>query len=335
MHALVAEGAAELLLQDVFDAAHHEVHDGLRGIDDAVGVGFLGGEALEEALVHRVHELLLLGVVLRALGGQFDGAVEVVEALEEFVATGLLGGHRVDDLFDFDGDDVAAGEVGGVEDAAEDALGHQMLDEHGLDGFDREVGIDGLAANVVEGVEALDELGVGAALGFDLVFDALGDGGDALLEGGDGLVPFFVVGLAVAEEDLEQFDEVAAVADVFVQALADAVLEEDGLLGGLKDDVGLGIAAVELGADFAFEVVVLVFGFPEAARKVERVNHSPVNLDDPGLGLVDGVFGNERPFELASATAQQGLKGAAHRHLVVDVELPVLAERLVIALYQL
>ena len=207
-----------------------------------------------------------------------------------------------------------------------------MLDEHGLDGFDREVGIDGLAANVVEGVEALDELGVGAALGFDLVFHALGDGGDALFEVGDGFVPFFVVGLAIAEEDFEQLDEVAAVADVFVQPLADAVLEEDGLLGGLKDDVGFGVAAVELGADFLFEVVVLVLGFPEAARKAEGVDHRAVNLDDPGLGLVDGVLGDERPIELASASAQQGLKGAAHRHLVVDVELPVLAEGLVIAL---
>ena len=41
--AFVAEGAAEFVLQDFFDAADHEVDDGLRGIDDAVGVGLLGG----------------------------------------------------------------------------------------------------------------------------------------------------------------------------------------------------------------------------------------------------------------------------------------------------
>jgi len=80
---------------------------------------------------------------------------------------------------------------------------------------------------------------------------------------------------------------------------------------------------------------VLVLGFPEAAREAERVNHSHVNLDDVRLGLVDGVFGNKRPFKLLAAAAEKGLKGAAHRHFVVDVELPVLAERLVVTFDQL
>ena len=54
-----------------------------------------------------------------------------------------------------------------------------------------------------------------------------------------------------------------------------------------------------------------------------------------GLGLLDGVFGNQRPVELAAAASQQGLEGAAHRHLVVDAELAELAQRLVVALDQL
>ena len=40
----------------LFDAAHHEIDDGLRRVDDAVGVGQLYGEALEEALVDGVEE---------------------------------------------------------------------------------------------------------------------------------------------------------------------------------------------------------------------------------------------------------------------------------------
>ena len=46
----------------LLDAADHEVDDGLRGVDDAVGVGLLRVEALEEFLVDGVEEVLLFGV---------------------------------------------------------------------------------------------------------------------------------------------------------------------------------------------------------------------------------------------------------------------------------
>ena len=75
----VGEGFAELLLEDFFDAADHEVDDGLRGVDDAVGVGLLGVEALEELLVGGVEEVLFFGVAGLGLGGLLDGGVEAVE----------------------------------------------------------------------------------------------------------------------------------------------------------------------------------------------------------------------------------------------------------------
>ena len=68
-------------------------------------------------------------------------------------------GQGGDDLLDFGGDDVAAGEVGVVEDLAEDALGEEVLDEHLLDGVVGEVGIDGLAAEGVEVLEAWRKAG--------------------------------------------------------------------------------------------------------------------------------------------------------------------------------
>ena len=52
--AFVAERATEFFLQNFFDAAHHEIDDGLRGVDDAVGVGFFRRISLEEALVSLV-----------------------------------------------------------------------------------------------------------------------------------------------------------------------------------------------------------------------------------------------------------------------------------------
>ena len=79
----VREGFAELLLENLFNGADHEVDDGLRGIDDAVGVGLLGVEALEELLVDSVEEVLLFGVALLRLGGFLDGGVEAVEGLRK------------------------------------------------------------------------------------------------------------------------------------------------------------------------------------------------------------------------------------------------------------
>jgi len=121
--AFVAERATELLFQNVFHAAHHEVHNGLRGVDDAVSIGFLGRVALKETLINRVKEFLFLLVGLRILRRQLDGFVEAIQIFQERIAAEFSSRHRVDDLFDFDGDDIAAGEVGIIEDPAEDTLG--------------------------------------------------------------------------------------------------------------------------------------------------------------------------------------------------------------------
>ena len=58
--ALGAERLAEFLFQNLRDARDHEAHDRLRRVDDAVRVGHLDAEALEELLVDGVEELLLL-----------------------------------------------------------------------------------------------------------------------------------------------------------------------------------------------------------------------------------------------------------------------------------
>ena len=78
VYVFVGKGLAELLLKDLFDGADHEVDDGLRGVDDAVGVGLFGVEALEELLVDGVEEVLLFRVALLGLGGPLDGGVEAV-----------------------------------------------------------------------------------------------------------------------------------------------------------------------------------------------------------------------------------------------------------------
>ena len=187
----------------------------------------------------------------------------------------------------------------------------------------------------VEGIEAFNEGPVGAALLFDLLLDALGDLRDVVLEVSDRRVPFLVVRLAIAEEFLQQLDQIAAVAYVLIQPLPDAILDEDRALGRLEDDVVPWVALVELGADFLVQVVVLVLCLPEATRQMKGVDQRAVHLDEPGLGTVNRVFVMQSPLELAPAAGQEAAERVAHRHLVVNVELSELAQRFVIALHQL
>jgi hypothetical protein len=106
----------------------------LRGVDDAVGVGDLDAKALEETLVNGVEEGLLFAEVVDGGGGALDGDVKVVELFDKVVAAKGAGRQGGDDLLDFLRDDVALGEIGDVENLAEDALGQHVLNDHLLDG---------------------------------------------------------------------------------------------------------------------------------------------------------------------------------------------------------
>ena len=81
-----------------------------------------------------------------------------------------------------------------------------MLDEHVLDGGIGEVGIDGLAAEVGEGLEVFAEGGVALVLGGEDFVDAVGEVRDFGGELGDRVFPVGDVGLLVVEEELEDFD---------------------------------------------------------------------------------------------------------------------------------
>ena len=64
---------AEFGVEHLVHAGAHEIDDGLRRVDDAVRVGHLDRVALEEALVDRVEEVLLVAEILQVVGGCLDG----------------------------------------------------------------------------------------------------------------------------------------------------------------------------------------------------------------------------------------------------------------------
>ena len=77
----IGQGCAELLPQDVFDAADDEVDDLDRRVDDAEGLGSARESELEELLVEFGDDLLLALGVVDALGAQPDRLVERLQGL--------------------------------------------------------------------------------------------------------------------------------------------------------------------------------------------------------------------------------------------------------------
>ena len=138
----VAQLLAELGAENLGHAGAHEIHDGLRCVDDAVGVGGLPGIALEEALVDGVQEVLLLLEIGNRAGSPLDGDVERVEAFKVLGAAEALAHQRIDNALDFGGDGVAASELGKVEDGPDEALGEKVLDQHVIHGLAADVGVE-------------------------------------------------------------------------------------------------------------------------------------------------------------------------------------------------
>ena len=138
-----------------------------------MGIGFFGRVSLEEALIDFVKEGLLLGKIGGFLGAALDGAIEAFKVAKEIIAVQRSLGQFGDHFFNFGGNNVAASEIRIIENFAEDTFGEQMLHQHALDRFLRQVGIDGLLAECVEIFEASDE----SRIAFLLLVNSLGNGG--------------------------------------------------------------------------------------------------------------------------------------------------------------
>jgi len=111
-----------------------------------------------------------------------------------------------------------------------------------------------------------------------------------------------------------------------------ALLEEDGAVGLLEEDIVAGVAGGEFGFDFAVEVVGGIFGFPVAVGEAETVEESAVELDLVAGFAFAAVFGDELPTEPAGAGFEEGLEGGADGAFVFDAETVEFGEGVVVVL---
>ena len=144
-----------------------------------MSVGDFDAVALEELLIDGIDEGLLVAEI-EVFGGVFDGLVEAAQAAKEVGSAEIRTGQRAYDFFNLGGDDVGLGEVGDIKDAADDALGHQVLDEHFVDRFGADIGVERAAAELHEFVELALEFGVVSMGGVDLGFELARDIADLL-----------------------------------------------------------------------------------------------------------------------------------------------------------
>ncbi|PLS67422.1 MAG: hypothetical protein CV045_13705, partial [Cyanobacteria bacterium M5B4] len=297
--------AAKLLLQDMLNAGPHKAHNRLGRIDNPVRIGLLAGVALKEAFVDGIEELLLGVPVGDGGGGGFNRGIERVKLLEVRIAPTHAPREPGDDALDLLGNRVLVGEVRAFEDGAKEPLGEDVLHQHLLNRILAEVGIDGRAALGEKGLEGSLECtaGVGALL-LDELFQPARQLRYALLERGHGLLEALDLRVGVGKKGLKQGGELGAVGHIIV-AEARAILVENGGAGILKDGVAERVAQARLLDNLGFEVVILIFGFPEATRDFEGIQQGPVN----SAAVAHAILSLKRPRALAAFAAKRGEQG--------------------------
>ena len=161
-----------------------------------------------------------------------------------------------------------------------------------------------------------------------------GEFGHAVLKLADGALPFGVGGRYVAEEGVERVNEGRRSGEVGVEGEG-IILEQEGAARGLDQDVVAGVAEGEFLAGFLGEIVVAVFGFPEAMGEAEVIEQRAVHVERVLARAADFPLGDEGPVVLAGAVVEQALESGADGGLMGDAEVVELAQGGVVILDRL
>lgn len=209
----------------------------------------------------------------------------MIERTEEFLAVESATGQGANDLLDLGGDDVAADEIGVVEDGAEEALGEQVLHEHFGDFCLADLRVEVAAAKSGEVVERRDEGTVLGGFLLDNLQEAGRQLGNAVLKLLNGGLEASNLRLAVGEKAGQEIAQLAVVVQIEEEALT--VLVEDCPPAVLEEGIAQRITGLDFALDFAFEVEVGRLGLPEATNEelVDITKHA-IRSQAIGQGLL-------------------------------------------------
>ena len=194
------------------------------------------------------------------------------------------------------GDVVLAVELILGEDAQENVLGEDVLEQHLAHVSGRDGGADRVAAQVQELRSRSLVARVGARSRINGLPQVLQDLRQIDLELLLGLAELLDLRQLIVEEVANQAMQLAGAGHVDPHRLF-AVLDQHGGLRVLEDDVVARVAPVELLLDLLVKVVVRVFGLPVAARHAQAVLHGAVGLN----AALRDQFGDQRQFVLVVA----------------------------------
>ncbi len=281
-------------------------------------IGRFDGKALEKLLIDRIQKSLFFGEVANHGRRGFDGVIKAVQRLKKPAAAPVRRNQSQDDRFDLAGDDVEVGEIRAVEHLAKQAFGQQVLDQHFFHGLHRNIRIDIVLADGDELVKGRDKACVvGSPFGFDQLQEAVANLVDPAAEFLHRLAPFLELGRFPGEKPAQHPDQVFGPRQVFIRGRP-AVLIQNRPLRRLKQNIVPGVPGVEFAADFALQVVVRIFGFPDAVDQVKAVHNRPIEKQILAA-LIQGVLFHQHPVVLVGAIAQQRRKQRRDRALFLGV----------------
>jgi hypothetical protein len=324
VHAGIAQRGGELVLEHGVHGADHPAHDLHGCVDDPVGVCRASGDALKEALVDAVQELLLLVVIGDGPGRRLDRPVEPARALQQVVAAEVPCGELVDHPLQRLRHGVARHEVRIAEYRLEDPLRHQVLPQHVFHLFHASRTVHGRPAQLQKILQRPAKTRILALLPLDngLEFSRqLRDAGVEVLrrsvEAGD-------VAVLIAGETLHHELRLLPVPQL-ERALHLTVLKQDGLLGILDEQVVRGIPVVQLLLQLPAQIRTGSLRLPYPVHQVEIVPQLAVENDQAAVGGPLALGGYHLQVPRLSRPVQQVLKSDPCPILVphtADLQLP-------------
>ncbi len=204
-------------MQQLLNAGAHKVHDSLWRVDNAVCVRLLDRKSVKKALIHHIQKRLFGTEILYTLGVIFNCVIDRIEVAEKTASAKRPTGQCLYDTLNLCCYHIASHKIGVVEHRAEEPLGEQMLHEHFFYHITRNVGMQRLFAEGVEGVECLHKPGVVGKFLFNALYQPLRQAWDALLKFAHSTMEFLNICASIGEKARQELCQLLTLPQVYFE----------------------------------------------------------------------------------------------------------------------